>query len=403
MRLVEKHKIKESSIYFKEIDAIAFNSKNLYNKALYTVRQEFILNGKYLNYLKVNAIAKDWGEYKLLGAMQAQQTLKLLHQNWVSFFEARKAYKLNPNKFLGPPKIPKYKKKDKGRFPVVFTNQRVSKPKLKQGVICPSKTSIEIKTGIDIAAFQCVRFIPSNKHYIAEVVYTQEPIVCETLDKNKVIGIDVGLNNLAAIAGDIEPTIINGKPLKAINQYYNKKKAQLQSKLPRSNQKFQSSHAINRLTDKRNNKVNDYLHKASRKVIDLCLANDVSRIVIGKNENWKQELNLGKRNNQQFTQIPFARFIDMISYKAELVGIEVLLTEESYTSKCSFIDNESLERQLSYKGKRVKRGLFRTALGRLINADVNGALNIIRKVASEFNIFNKDVEALVVGPKLVSC
>lgn len=169
--------------------------------------------------------------------------------------------------------------------------------------------------------------------------------------------------------------------MKSINQFYNKRKAELQSKLS-GNRK--TSNKINSITRKRNNKIKNYLHKASRCIVNHLVSNDVNTLIIGKNDNWKQETNIGKKNNQNFVSIPHSQFIDMLSYKCKLVGIAIMMTEESYTSKCSFIDNEEMKHQEDYKGKRVKRGLFRTNKGKLINADLNGSLNIMRKVIGEF-------------------
>jgi len=225
---------------------------------------------------------------------------------------------------------------------------------------------------------------------------------CENndLDKNNVMGIDLGLNNLAACATKSDSFLINGKPLKSINQFYNKEKAKLQTELPKNKH---NSNQILRLTDKRNNKINDYLHKSSNFIIKYCLTNDIGKLIIGKNDGWKQNINLGKRNNQNFVQIPFNKLIHQLKYKGELVGIDVETTEESYTSKCSFIDNESMVKQKHYCGKRIKRGLFKTKSGKLINADINGALNIIRKVVSNFNSTLIDgIEGVVVHPLLVT-
>jgi putative transposase len=171
---------------------------------------------------------------------------------------------------------------------------------------------------------------------------------------------------------------MNGRPVKSVNQYYNKKRARLQSTL-KGNRK--TSNNLEKLTNKRTRKIDAYLHTASRRIIDLLVSEGIGTLVIGKNEQWKQETNMGKRNNQNFVSVPHARFIDLLTYKAELVGIRVVLTEESYTSKCSFLDDEEIGKHEHYEGKRIKRGLFRSQFGRLINADVNGAYNIIRKVA----------------------
>lgn len=193
----------------------------------------------------------------------------------------------------------------------------------------------------------------------------------------------------------IIPRLVNGRPVKSINQYYNKRKADLGSKLMKMAARRRTSHQLERLTTTRTRRINHYLHTASRRIINLLVQEGIGTLVIGKNPNWKQEVEMGKRNNQQFVGIPHARFIEMLAYKAELVGIQVLITEESYTSKCSFLDKEPIGKQESYAGKRIERGLFRASDGRLINADVNGSFNIIRKVAS--NVF-EGVEGVVVRP-----
>ena len=180
----------------------------------------------------------------------------------------------------------------------------------------------------------------------------------------------------------LKPILINGKPLKSINQYYNKKLANLKSKL--RNEK-KTSKRIKSLTNKRNNKVNDYLHKTSRLITNYLVSNNINTLVVGKNKEWKQDVNIGKKNNQNFVQIPHSRLIDMLLYKCKLRGINVIITEESYTSKCSFLDDEGIKKHKVYKGNRIKRGLFKSSEGVLINADVNGSLNILKKVVGKFN------------------
>jgi putative transposase len=391
MILVETHIIKSSHEFYKEFDEIAFLAKNLYNSANYVVRQEFIESskrdgvGNYIQFFDLNHrfIVENQENYIALPRKISTSILRLVDQNWRSFFTAIRDWKKHPIKYLGRPKLPNYKHKTKGRFVVPYTKQAVSKTQLvKHGIINPSGTSIKIKTKINYEQLQAVRIVPRNGFYVIEILYNKE-INDLNLDKNRVIGIDLGVNNLAAIAStDGEMTLINGKPLKSINQFYNKKKARLQSQLP-ENQR--SSKSICRLINRRNRKVDDYLHKASRKIINLCIEKDFGTIVIGRNKNWKNELQLGKRNNQNFVQIPFFKFINMVKYKAELVGIQVVETEESYTSKCSFLDDEPLEKHEVYKGKRVKRGLFKSLTNKYLNADINGAFNIIRKVIPTFS------------------
>ena len=227
------------------------------------------------------------------------------------------------------------------------------------------------------------------------MVYERTQIT-DSYDSNNVAGIDIGLNNLAAVTANVkgfQPILVNGKPLKKINAFYHKKRSILTSKLPN---KQKTSLKIKDVLRKRNFKIDDYLHKASRLVINYLAANRIGTLVIGHNDNWKQSINLGKRNNQNFVSIPFSRFISMLKYKAELIGIKVIVTEESYTSKCSFVDDEPLCKQSTYKGRRIKRGLFRTQKGVLVNADCNGSGNIIRKVVP--NAFVEGIQGVVVPP-----
>lgn len=186
----------------------------------------------------------------------------------------------------------------------------------------------------------------------------------------------------------IKPVFINGRPLKSINQYYNKELAKLKSRQDLCGNKSVNSNKINTLSYKRYTKIKDYLHKASRKLVNHLVSNNVSKVVIGHNKEWKQDINLGKINNQKFVHIPFNMFIQMVTYKAQLEGVEVVQREESYTSKCSFLDGEEICKHDVYMGRRIKRGLFRSYNGRLINADLNGALNILRKEIS--NVFNRE-------------
>lgn len=227
---------------------------------------------------------------------------------------------------------------------------------------------------------QQLRFIPKNGYIMFEIVYNKKEKGL-MYDNGNYLGIDLGLNNLASCVSNTGSCfIINGKPLKSINQYYNKRLAYLKSKLKGNKQ---VSRQIRSLTNKRNNKIKDYLHKASRVLINHVVSNGINTIVIGHNRCWKQEINIGKRNNQNFVSIPFNMFISMISYKATLEGINVKIVEESYTSKCSFLDNEQICKHEGYAGRRIKRGLFKTSSGSIINADINAAFNIIRKSAKE--------------------
>jgi putative transposase len=393
MTLVEKHVISRNHRFYDKIDELLFKSKNLYNRANYEIREKFIKNSEFLNYITLQKIAQNiFDSYKELPAKVSQQTLKLLDQNWKSFFASIKDWSQNPSKYLGRPKLPKYLHKTKGRQVIIYTNQAISKRVyLKTGLLNLSKTDIFIKSKVELSKIQQIRIVPRLGHHVIEVVYKVE--VSEPIKSNNYLSIDLGLNNLATVTNNFKDKffIINGKPLKSINQFYNKKLAAFKSKLKES----KTSKRIQKLTNKRNSKVNDYLHKASRYLIDYALRFNVSTIVVGKNDGWKNEINIGKRNNQNFVQVPHSRFIKILSYKAELVGIEVLETEESYTSKCSFLDNEPVKKHEKYAGRRIKRGLFKSAKNILINADVNGSLNMakkIKKVVSNW-IFPDEIEA----------
>ena len=212
-------------------------------------------------------------------------------------------------------------------------------------------------------------------------MYKKEVDVVER-DKSRVTGIDLGLRNLVTIANNIgeAPIVVKGGVVKSINQFFNKEKARLQRIYAK--QGIKKSKRMKKLSVKRERKLKDFLHKVSKFVAEWCASHNIGRLVIGYNKEWKQEANLGKRNNQNFVQIPFRTLIQQIKYKAEERGIEVILVEEDHTSKCSFLDNEPIEHRDEYAGRRI-RGLFKTERGTIINADVNAAYNIIRKAIPE--------------------
>lgn len=386
MQLVEQHVIRRHDSRYAAIDAAAFASKNLYNAALYLVRQTFIFEHRYLNYHEVQKRMQSHEAYKALPRKVSQQVLMLLDKNWKSYFEACKAFEEDPSKFLGHPKLPKYKDKREGRNILIYTDQAISQRGLKRGLIQPSQLAVSVHTQQkDVAQ---VRIVPRKGYYVVEVIYEQKPIQVP-VNPAYYAGIDLGINNLVALASNkpgFHPVVVNGRPVKSINQFYNKRKAELQKKLGTTG----TTARMERFTNKRTRRIDHYMHTASRKIIDLLVQEGISTLIIGKNDGWKQEVEMGKRNNQQFVQIPHARFIQMLTYKAELVGITVKVTEESYTSKASFLDRDPLpirkpndDTKHTFSGKRVERGLYRASNGRYINADINGAANIIRKVAPD--------------------
>jgi putative transposase len=384
MQLVERHVISRADSRFAAIDTASFASKNLYNAANYVVRQSYIHEGVYLNYHEMRRRMKDHDAYKALPAKVAQWVLRLLDKNWASFFAARDAWQEDSSKFLGRPKLPGYKHKQQGRNLLVYTVQALSIPALRAGVIVPSMLGITVKTKQQ--KVQQVRIIPRYGFFVVEVIYEQTPIQAN-VDRSLRAGVDIGIDNLATLASDrlgFVPRVVNGRPVKSINQFYNKRKAELQGQLRRTG----TSHRIEQLTTRRTRRIDHYLHTASRRIIDFLVGEGIGTLIIGKNPLWKQEVNLGRSTNQQFAAIPHARFVEMLSYKAELVGIQVIITEESYTSKASFLDADPLPifgvgDAPCFSGRRVKRGLYRAADGTPINADVNGAYNFIRKVAPE--------------------
>ena len=378
MQLVERHIIKRDTSEFRELDRLCFLSKNLYNAALYTIRQHYFATSKYLNYHSLNKqfVSSKQPDYYSLPAKVSQQTLKLLDKNFISFFSLLK--KRDSNRKV---RLCRYLDKLTGRFSLVYTIQSISKRYLKRGYIKLTGVSFKIRTKIEPSKIAQVRITHRGDHIVIEVVYNVSSKQKKE-NNNRYCAIDLGVNNLATIASNvIKPIIINGKPIKSINQYYNKKRAELQAEL-KNNKK--TTRRQQRLNLKRNNKIQDYLHKSSRIITNHLVANDVNTLVIGYNTQWKQEVKMGSKTNQNFVNIPHSKFIEQLKYKCELEGISVICNEESYTSKCSFLDNESIEKHEVYRGRRIKRGLFRPGSGREINADLNGALNILRKVVGEF-------------------
>ncbi|MCL1467709.1 RNA-guided endonuclease InsQ/TnpB family protein [Argonema galeatum] len=398
MQLVEKHIIDRNHWLYKQLDNLCFLSKNLFNYANYLIRQKFILSEEYLDYYKIQKLCQGTTDYLALPAKVSQQVLLRLHESWKSFFEATKEYSLHPEKFKARPKIPRYKHKTLGRNVLTYTAQAISKQWLNKGIINLSKINIFLTT--KVSQVNQVRIVPKTYHDAVEVVDEQKSGNQSSSGVEVIAGIDIGLNNLARITSNQKrflPLIINGKPRKSINAYYHKKKTVLQSYLKGERK---TSIKIEQLTHKRNVKVDNNLHNASRFIVNYLAANRIGTLGIGKNDEWKQEKNLGRRNHQNFVAIPHARFIEMLTYKAELAGIVVKVIEESYTTKCSFLDNEPCVKHSEYKGKRIKRGLFRAGDGRLINADVNGSANIIRKAFP--NAYAEGIQGVVVRPVRVT-
>jgi putative transposase len=382
MRLVQRHIVSPNHEYYAYFDKQCFLSKNLYNLSNYHYRQHFFKTQKKLSFNELyHLVSKTEAYYSLPNTKVAKQIIRRLDRSWKGYFQAHKDWKKHPEKYLGEPKIPKYKDKEFGRYLLVFPRETISKPYLRKGIVKLTPCPVQFITGLTEVVE--VRVIPKSGCYVAEIVYEQESLQHSTACA--IAGADIGLVNLLALSSNqsgLKPLLIKGGALKAINNHYNKKKAKLQQELElKHGQK--TSRRLKALTHKRNCRVENYLHTVSRRVIDWCELNQIGTLVIGKNERWKQNINIGKKNNQQFVGIPHARLVEMLCYKGELMGIKVVVVEESYTSQSSFLDFDPLptygEKKPSFSGKRIKRGLYRTATGKLINADVNGSYNCIRK------------------------
>ena len=400
---VEKHIIKKSHPYYSMFCEYTHLAKNLYNHANFLVRNEYVNTGRWLRYQELDRILKqdvDYPDYKNMpAAKSAQQTLQLLDRNWKSFFNSIKDWSKNKDKYTGKPKLPKYKPKD-GRMVFVLTNQQVRLkddllhfPKSFQGfTLNPRCVRLD-----NFGKINQVRIVPTNQVFCVEIVYSISIDDNLLQDNGRYMSIDLGLDNLATVVTNTgsNPVIVNGKGLKSNNQYYNKKKAHYQKVARQMNDKFYTNR-LYRLTQKRNSKIEDSLHKISKFIVTSALSSDVHTIVIGNNKDWKRDISLGKRINQSFVTIPHQKLIEKIIYKARNVGINVILTEESYTSGTSFLDEESPKKEFYNKKRRIHRGLFVSNHGVQINADVNAAYQIMKKVFP--NVFTDGIEDAVSHP-----
>lgn len=367
--------IKKNHPKFKIIDEMCFNSKNLYNEANYAIRQEFIGNGNYLNYYDMNKEFKTHENYKLCMSQPANCTLRLLHKNWKSYFAAIKDWKKHPEKYLGMPKLPNYLPKD-GRFNWMIPNNSCVYD-YENGEVY---FRLNILKGYHwksrcLGRLIQVRFVPKGSYYVMEICYEIEIPDCLS-EGNRIASIDIGVDNLVTMSNNIgeSPLIVNGKPLKSINQQYNKEKARIQSELMRRNGQHWSK-KLEDMSYKRHQRIKNYMHNASALVIKWCVEHNIDTLVVGKNDTWKQE----KKHMQNFTSIPYEMLLGQLQYKCENAGIKYIETNEAYTSGTSYLDNEAPIKENYNKDRRVQRGLFQ-AKDMLINADVNGSLQIMRKV-----------------------
>ena len=397
---VEKHVINKNHTMYSICDELCFQAKNVYNYANYVMRQEFINIGKIIKYNDLTFQLKHSDPFKELGSNSSQHVLKMLCKSWKSFLISIKDYSKNPSKYLGRPRIPKYKDKN-GRYTCVLTNMQ---SQIKDGYLYFAFTRMKpfnnlIKTKIQ-GHHMCTRIVPKGGCYVLEIVYEKE-IQPVDLDKARIASIDLGLNNFITMVNNIgeKPIIVNGKGIKSYNQYWNKQMAKYKS-ISKTTNKLDWTNRLCRMTDKRNNKMDYFMHCASKFVVDSCLESNIGTIVIGKNKEWKQESNMRKTVNQHFVQLPYESFINKLKYKCEDYGIDLIETEESYTSGTSFLDNELPTKENYDKSRRKHRGLFISNKGVKINADVNAAYQIMKKVSP--NAFANGVEGLDLIPLVIN-
>ena len=373
-------------------------SNNLYNQALYLFRQTLKNEDKWLWYADMDKLMKTTlnleGDinYRLLRAQVSQQILKLLDKNVKAYCKAIKDFKAHPAKYKAMPQLPSFRKRG-GLFNLYYPNQSA---RIKNGVIRLAKDLfISIpqwnKYKERIQDFQQVRIIPSGKKLKVEIVYRYETKYA-SLDKSRYASIDLGIDNLATMVTDKDTFLYSGKFLKSYNRNFNRQLAKQQSIKDKQGIK-KATKRIKGLYEKRDKYFEDAFHKYSRMIVNHLIENRIGNLVVGYNSGWKQSVNIGKRNNQKFVQIPFARLASYLKYKCEMAGIRFIENEESYTSKCDALAKEEIGKHESYLGKRVKRGLFRSSTGRFINADVNGAVNILRKVVGESDCINQIIDS----------
>ncbi len=392
MYLTVKQKIKHlSKKEYSILRELCHTAKNLANEAIYNVRQYYFTEGEYLKYEKNYVLLKDSPNYKMLNSNMAQQILKEVDRAFKSFFGLLKLAKKGRYSFRNC-KLPHYLPKD-GFTTLVIGFVRLNGNKL----ILPysnmfKKThnpfAITIPPILADKKIKEIRIIPKSKARFFEIQYTYEAeCIQRNLNPNNALALDLGVNNfVTAVSGNGRSFIIDGKRLKSVNQWFNKENARLQSIKDKQGDKKRTTNHQKILADKRNRQVNDYMSKTAKKIIDYCIEHDIGTLVVGYNETFQQNSNIGRQNNQNFVNIPFGKLRSKLEYLCELNGIAFAKQEESYTSKASFWDKDVIPvynadnpQKYHFSGKRMKRGLYRTANGKLLNADVNGALNILRK------------------------
>lgn len=376
MHLVEKHKIKYSNARYKILDKFSHLANNLYNQGLYQIKTAYETDNTYLSYNDLDVICKNFPEnfdnYHRLPAASSQQILRQLSRDFKSFYRAVQSYKKDPSRFNGAPKPPAYRKSG-SRAPFYLTNQQCK-------IVNGKLTFPKIFNGLTITVkrkdmhLKHVRVLPGLFHFVIELVYDVPDV--ELKQDGITAGIDLGLNTLAAVVFDdfSQPILLNGRPLKSYNTYWNAHIDNYKAILAKTQNAY-TSNRLKRLYDKRNNIISDYMHKAAKSLVTLLIERGVNRVIIGHNTNQKQGSKI-----KHFVQLPTFKFMSLLIYKCQLNGIDVIQVKESYTSGTSFLDNEAPIETNYNKSRRIKRGLFKSHSGQLINSDVNGAYQIIKKL-----------------------
>ena len=392
MYLTVKQKVKHlSKEEYSILRELCHTAKNLANEAIYNVRQYYFTEGEYLKYEKNYALLKDSLNYKMLNSNMAQQILKEVDGSFKSFFGLLKLAKKGKYAFKDC-KLPHYLPKN-GFTTLVIGFIRLNGNKLilpYSNTFKKSHKPVEIRIPPILAdkKIKEIRLIPKSEARFFEIHYTYETeCIQRNLNKNNALALDLGVNNLVtAVSSKGRSFIIDGRRLKSVNQWFNKENAKLQSIKDRQGNKIKTTNRQKILADKRNRQVNDYMSKTAKKIIDYCIIHDIGTLVVGYNETFQRNSDMNKCNNQNFVNIPYGKLRSKLEYLCELNGIVFVKQEESYTSKASFWDNDTIPvynadnpKSYNFSGKRVQRGLYKTADGTLLNADVNGALNIMKK------------------------
>lgn len=374
----------------EEMDKWLSQATAIYDQALYYLRQEFFRSERentkpdYKN-IKLYDLVKETEPWKTsdLDINAKQYVLMKVNDNWSSFYKACGSYWKDKSRFLGRPKIPGYLAKRNRSSVLIFDKSRLRHKDFKNNALSlpKSKYKIQIPKYIDIHLIKCI----TVRRYYGKVklsISYEKELKQKQLNKDNCLGIDIGVENIVSMTTNNQINkswIVKGGTVKSINQFYNKEVSKSKSILETVN-KTKKSKRVQKLNMKRNHKIDYEFHCMSKKIVDLCIENDIGTIVIGHNNKWKQKANLGKTVNQKFISIPFNDLIHKIWYKAEENSISVIVTEESYTSKIDHLAGEQMRNQDNYLGKRVKRGLFKSSCGKILNADINGAVGILRKV-----------------------